>query len=287
MSVVFFCVGAAKAGTTWLHRQLSAHPECHFRSIKELHYFDALETDRVKDELNKHRDQQKAMLERLADAGKAPGREQSIRLADRAAWMDVLQQAEDESAYLDYLQRGAGEARVVGDMTPAYALLPEKRLRFMAGLGADVRFLFLLRDPLDRLWSHVRMIAARRDANGEVTERRCARILRRTLNGAETQIVNRSDYAGALARLSAAVAPAKLLVEVFEDMVRGDGLARICDFLGISRAQPDPVPVHEGQELEMTREQRLAALDWLAPQYDAARKALGRMPEAWAMEGTR
>ena len=37
------------------------------------------------------------------------------------------------------------------------------------------------------------------------------------------------------------------LVEVFEEMVSGDGLARICDFLGITRAEPSPIPVHAGQ----------------------------------------
>ncbi len=284
MSVVFFCVGAAKSGTTWLHHQLSVHPECHFRSIKELHYFDALERGRIAEELKKHREQQKAMLDRLADSGKAPNPLQSVRLADRAAWMDVLQQGEDEAAYLDYLQRNAEGARVVGEMTPAYALLPEDRLRAMAELAPDVRFLLLLRDPLDRLWSHIRMIAARRDQNGQVTERRCARILRRTLNGAETQIVRRADYADALARLSAAVAPSSLLVEVFEEMVSGEGFDRICDFLGIARILPDPVPVHEGQSLAMTREQRLAALDWLAPQYAAAEHFLGRRPSGWTRQ---
>ncbi len=288
MAVVFLCVGAAKAGTSWLHRQLAAHPECHFRAIKELHYFNALENDKLFDELKKHRDQQKAQLERVALGGRVPGREQGIRLADRAAWMDVLERGEEDiGAYVDYLHGGAGDANVVGEMTPAYALLPETRLAAMAGMAPDVRFLYLLRDPVERLWSHVRMIAARRDEQGQVTERRSARILRRTFSGAESQIVKRSDYAGALARLTAAVAPAKLLIEVFEEVVRGDGLARICDFLGIARMPPDPAPVHEGQALTMTDKQRRAALDWLAPQYDAAHRVLGRMPEAWAMEGVR
>lgn len=281
MSVVFLCVGAAKAGTSWLHRQLSAHPECHFRTIKELHYFDAVENGKLAGELAKHRDQQKALLQRFTASGTAPGQAQALRLADRAAWMDVLEQGADTGAYLDYLQ-DAAEARVVGEMTPAYALLPQARLAAMAEMAPDVRFLYLLRDPVERLWSHVRMIAARRDPKGHLHERRCARILKRVFSGEESQIVARADYAGALARLGAAVAPARLLVEVFEDVVHGDGLARICDFLGIARLAPDPVPVHEGQTMAMTQEQRRAARDWLAPQYDAAQSALGRMPEGWA-----
>ena len=90
MSVLFFGVGAAKAGTTWLHRQLSEHPECHFRTIKELHYFSAIEKGKLGDELTKHRDQQKAMLDQIAYTGQTVGAAKSQRLADRAAWMHCL-----------------------------------------------------------------------------------------------------------------------------------------------------------------------------------------------------
>ena len=92
MSVVFLCVGAAKAGTSWLHQQLAGHPECHFRAIKELHYFSAIEKGRIKYELKKHRAQQIELLERLAKSGQAPTNSQAQRLADRGAWIDVLEQ---------------------------------------------------------------------------------------------------------------------------------------------------------------------------------------------------
>jgi len=35
----FICIGAQKAGTTWLHSQLSQHPEVYVSKIKELDYF--------------------------------------------------------------------------------------------------------------------------------------------------------------------------------------------------------------------------------------------------------
>ena len=38
--VLMFGVGAAKSGTSWLYQYLAAHPDCHLRSIKELHFFD-------------------------------------------------------------------------------------------------------------------------------------------------------------------------------------------------------------------------------------------------------
>lgn len=286
MSVVFFCVGAAKAGTSWLHRQLSQHPECHLRAIKELHYFSALEKGKLADELTKHRGFQSELLERLAASGKAPTEEQAARLADRGAWIDVLEaQKEDTSAYLAYLNAGRGQAKVVGDLTPAYALLPQERFQQLASLAPDVRFLFLVRDPVERLWSHVRMMAARRSIDGKISADRCAHVLNRTFAGAETQITARCDYASTLKRLAKAVPPTRLLVEVFEDMIHGSGFGRVCDFLGIKRATFDMSPVHEGQQLAMSPTQRRAASEWLAPQYAAVEQTLGQLPKRWTAGG--
>ena len=38
----FLCVGAQKAGTSWLYRQLEPHPDFWMPPVKELHYFDQL-----------------------------------------------------------------------------------------------------------------------------------------------------------------------------------------------------------------------------------------------------
>lgn len=286
MNVVFLCIGAAKAGTDWLHRQLSQHPECHLRAIKELHYFSAIERGRLDAEFEKHRGFQKGLLHRLECESRAPDAMQAQKLTDRADWMDVLESGrEDVPAYLNYLTQGARDGQVVADVTPAYALLPEDRLRHMAGMTGDVRFLYLLRDPIERLWSHVRMIAVRRDPDGRVTRQRCARILQRTITGEEDQIARRSDYSGTIKRLAAAMPGRQFMIEAFEDMVEGEGLQRLCRFLGIAPMAPDAVPVHTGQPLDMTRDQRRAAAEWLAPQYDAAEQALGRMPLGWSREG--
>ncbi|MEM7720332.1 MAG: sulfotransferase [Pseudomonadota bacterium] len=286
MSVVFLCVGAAKAGTSWLHRQLSSHPDCHFRAIKELHYFDAIDGGKLDREFRKHRDWQQSELEKVARSGLGDSDAQAVKLSDRGAWLNVLErQDEDVAAYLEYLRGGADQAKVVGEMTPAYALLTRDRLALMATMAPDVRFLYLLRDPVERLWSHVRMMAARRDPKGAVSPERCAAILNRTISGEETQIVKRSDYSTALRKLTSAVAPAKLLVDVFEDVVRGEGLNRICRFLGIAQMDASLAPVHAGQPLSMSAAQRGMATTWLAPQYAAAEAALGRRPDAWGQGG--
>jgi hypothetical protein len=36
----FLGIGAQKAGTTWLHHNLQAHPDVWMPRVKEVHYFD-------------------------------------------------------------------------------------------------------------------------------------------------------------------------------------------------------------------------------------------------------
>lgn len=269
--VLMFGLGAAKAGTSWLHRWLSGHDQCHLRGVKELHFFDTLEKGRLADRVAELR-AERARLE-------ARGVRRQ-RLRDIDALIGVFETG-TEADYLAYLRDGAKRAHVVGDITPAYGLLPEGRLRDMAALG-NARFVQILRDPVDRLWSHVRMIAARRAPDGQVAPDHAHRILYRTLRGEEGQITLRSDYMGMLDRLRAAVPARARLVVFFEDLFTTAGHA-ICDFLGIRRIPLLAAAVHQGQPLAMTAAQFEDARDWLAPQYHHVERTLGRLPDRWAL----
>lgn len=287
-ATILLGVGATKAGTTWAWDHLSRHPEVHARAIKELHYFDTAESGAWVRQMRV----QQAFADRLARNAVA-GRGNPARLAQRrvdvAEWLAVLRRrVEDVPAYLAYLFGGArGARRVVMDVTPAYASLPPERLRQMAGMAADVRFLYLMRDPVARFWSHVRMIAERTAAAAAEVPALSRRLLDEILGGRPSAAVDRGDYAGALARLDAAVAPGRLLVLFQEELMTAPGYARLCGFLGIAPGQPDfgrrvfasaPVEMAPGQH------ERLAA--FLAPQY-AAVAARGPLPAAWrrSMEG--
>jgi hypothetical protein len=200
---------------------------------------------------------------------------------DCADWLTVLRSG-GERDYLDYLNAGAG-GRMVADMTPAYALLSEERLRGMASIAPDVRFLYLVRDPVERLWSHVRMIASVRAAKDGNHEGRAAHVLARVFRGKETEISARGDYAATIRKLARAVDPRRLMVAVTEEMLTAPGLGRIMGFLGL------PVPdadftrrIHAGDGGELSAEARAEARAWLAAQYDFVANWLGRRPAAWA-----
>ncbi|HMO09355.1 MAG TPA: sulfotransferase family protein, partial [Paracoccaceae bacterium] len=191
-------------------------------------------------------------------------------------------------AYLAYLFGGARAGRrLVMDVTPAYASLPEARLRQMAGMADDVRILYLMRDPVARFWSHVRMIAERSVRAVADVPAAARALLDAILDGQPSAAVDRGDYAGALARLDAAVAPGRLLVMFQEELMTAPGYGRLCGFLGIAPGQPDfGRRVFASAPVEMTAAQRARLGQFLAPQY-ATVAARGPLPAAWrrAMEG--
>lgn len=282
---LLFCVGAAKAGTSWLHRQLRAHPDCHLRTIKELHYFDTLESGGFDRQIEIHRQRVLA----VADAAVRP-EVAARRRRDAAEWLGVLQKRQhDPEAYLGYLMHGLRGRRLVADMTPAYGLLPVDRLRQMVEVVPDTRFLFILRDPLARLWSHVRMLASRRaaarpSADMSVLTRAA---LSRVLKGDDPEAASRGDYAQSVVRLREAVPERRLLVLFQEEMMSEPGFARLCRFSGIEPrgdAQFD-ARVNEGSWLDLPDPLRARALAYLAPQYDFVAREFGPLPAGWSSIG--
>ncbi|GGL62029.1 sulfotransferase [Wenxinia marina] len=278
-----FGVGATKAGTSWLYRFLAQHPECHLRSIKELHFFDALEKG-GDFQLTQQRRRARSLSRRLDEVGAAAPEAPRLRrqLTDVEAYAQVLA-AGDTDGYLRYLTEGRRDRSVIADVTPAYALLPEERLGQMARLAPVTRFVYLMRDPVSRLWSHVRMLAARAvKKDGGEMETAAARIFDRVERGQQPDVTRRGDYADCLTRLDRAVPRDALWTGFYETLFTPQSVAAICAFLGIAPAEGRyDRRVHEGAPLRMTDDQRARAARLLAPQYDFARARMGRLPPQW------
>lgn len=279
-----FCLGATKAGTSWLWDHLAAHPECHFRTIKEYNFFflsDAASFGAAIVQGEQKIARQEARLASLAPGERAWA---ARHLADLRDWQRLLERrAVDLDAYRDFLTAGCGWRRLVGDITPAYGLLGGKRLRVMMDLAEDVRFLYLIRDPLARLWSHVRMIAA--GQAGDMAQ--AARgVLDRLLAGSadnETKwLTERGDYPQILTKLDRVLAGRPFRVQFYEDMMTGAGLAKLSQFLGIAE-QPGAFGQisHKGVALALPEGYRARLLAWLRPHYEFVAARFGTLPDAW------
>jgi len=280
-------IGAAKAGTTWLHRVLSAHPGCHFRAVKELHYFDTAPGDMRRDRLSAKR--LKALNRRRAKAT-GDSRDLGRKLADTRDWRAMMVAGGDgHQAYLDYLNAGNEGGKLVGDITPSYATLTEARFAEMAALGRNARFIFLMRDPFDRLWSNIRMSAYRETNGGAQYAKRATKLLDSFNDGHHPAAEARSDYAATLRRLQGAVAKDKVLTGFFEDLFTQDALDRITAFLGLVPIRADlQAKVHAGHDLTPDDDRRARAVDRLRPQYDAVSQYLaGPLPARWQAQLSR
>lgn len=277
---VLFCAGAVKAGTSWLWDHLSRHPQVQFRSVKEVQFFDRLEGGRMPQRLKKLQ-REIAALEAELKAGPKWPAWVARQIADRKQLMQVFASDTPEAAYRAYLTDGAGEARLVGDMTPEYGLLSVQGMARASAILPRARWIFLMRDPVARLWSHVRMLARRTGCAAADFARVSAEKFEDALSGRAEDVVARSDYAGIHARLTAAVAPENRLVMLYERLFSAEGVARVTDFLGLA-PRPEGLErrVHVGIALDMPEPLRARARDWLSPQYAFMAETYG-LPAEW------
>ena len=190
--VLLICVGAAKAGTSWLYRALHDREECALPAVKELHYWDTFEAEARDKQLAAFRARLVQFAESRA-AAEVAGRGWQVRNMDRrmADMRDLMATLEADRAgdagYRAFLEARAGQAALTADMTPGYALLEEARLTRMVALSPMVRILYLIRDPLARLWSHVRMQAERQREAHQPFDKKAQGILRRIVQASSRE----------------------------------------------------------------------------------------------------
>lgn len=281
---LLYGIGAQKAGTSWLYDYLSAHPECHFRTLKELHYFDLLEkSDRVR--MEKKMKDRVTGLRWMRRAQFFRSREDLKRgIRDIDGWFDIFEDGTTtHRKYLDYVFDGAGDARVVGDITPSYARQSEAGFAEMARLAPKSKFIFLMRDPVDRLWSSIRMSASRATIIRGNYEKTAFDLMDRYLAGKKQKAEEKSDYVATITRLTAAVPAKDIHFEFFESLFSGDAVRRITDFLGLSPRPADTgTVILKGKPLSLDADRRSRAIALLKPQYDFVERTFGdRVPDRW------
>lgn len=280
---VMYGMGASKAGTTWLYRYLRAHPDCHFRRVKEIHYWNNAETGRFgwrAKALARHADQRRL---RLATADETRAAAIRADLADMDDWQTTFARGgAGADAYLAYLSRGRTGQRLVGDVTPAYATLSVETLCKMAALAPVTRFVYILRDPLERLWSNIRMAAKRAAAAGGDLADHAHALTEKVLSGDHAGVEARADYAGSITRIDAAVPPSSRLYLFFETLFLPETVATLCRFLGIAPVGAKPQVVHRGARLVLDPAHRARARALLQPQYEFVTSFFGdQTPESW------
>lgn len=206
----FLVIGAARSATTSVHYYLDQHPAISMSSVKEPNFF-AFDHD--------------------------AGRPQP--LFDPASPM-VAKSVRDRAAY-EALFAHARPGDAVGEASPLYLYareVPEQIERFLD----EPRFLAILRNPIDRAyshWLHIHRTSADEAVTGfrAACEREMAAGRAYTPYGAGTHVLRMGLYDEQLERYVARFGASSLLVLEY-DLVTGtpqEALDRICDHLGVAR----------------------------------------------------
>jgi hypothetical protein len=283
---LMFGVGAPKCGTTWMHRYLNAHPDCHFRALKELHYFDTL-NDFGFNWMLELLEKRILNLEIYSQRVEGEERERSLReLVDARDYFELMRKRiDDRLGYSRFMLDGKGTKTLVGDITPAYALLPAKVMREMAAMTERTRLVYLVREPVERLWSHIRMAVEHEKVAPGDFGARAQELLSEQLTGQldpKRPLVEYSDYAATITRLHEVAPREKVLVMCYEHLLTRQDVRQLCKFLGIRHVEADlGKTVNEGVPADLPEELRAEARRHLRPQYEFAAKYFKSLPDAW------
>ncbi|QIE57328.1 sulfotransferase [Pikeienuella piscinae] len=146
----FICIGAQKAGTSWLYANLAQHPEIWTPFTKELHYFDAPVTGTLAAFRRRH-------VAKLAEAmkGAVANRAPAGRIAYLRGLSDEAAMFTPDWYRLIFSRKPPG--KIAGEFTPRYSTLPEKTLDEMIAFVPHAKMIYLIRDPVARARSSFRM----------------------------------------------------------------------------------------------------------------------------------
>jgi hypothetical protein len=202
-------VGAQKAGTTWLHSYVSASANANMGIAKEYHIWDAVSSQLCKN----FKVTARSLLKK--------NRRNYIRYGMQN--IPGFYQFYFNSIY-------KSGAQVTGDITPSYSVLTEDDFHKVKDkiklMDAKVRCFFIMRDPVERCWSAVRMQLRRQ--NKEYGEEQ---FLKQRYSSEQFQF--RTRYEVICERLRNVFEEEELYFGFYETMFDEGELERISKFLNV------------------------------------------------------
>lgn len=149
----FICIGAQKAGTTWLDQQLRMHPEIWMPPMKEVHFFDYVHRPEFRKWILWHlRTTMRRELSKLANDKQAIDWQ---KVAYLSSIMRKNGKFTDE--WYKYIFSNAPSGVLTGEITPEYSTLSKQAISHINKICGDPVFIYIIRDPVERAWSQLKM----------------------------------------------------------------------------------------------------------------------------------
>lgn len=262
-------LGAQKAGTSWLAEQLGKHPEFLISPIKEIHYWDR----------RFHPD----FFGKFKLTG-PPNEKYKVRpqkSMNRARFERYLM-SQHEVYYKAFFEaRLLPEHRAFGEFSPSYCILDNEQLNYIQTFMKPYRTkaLFILRDPVSRLWSQCKMEAQKAHNRGKIVDPH--RLFETKYQ--DPKFLRRGDYRTTVINIDTAFSSTDRLYLFFDDLFEDKAAQTICDFLNIGHmpfnATENP---NEGAKIEAPTEQAQQVVRAsYRPIYEFTKERFGSIPIRW------
>lgn len=156
----FLCIGAQKAGTSWLHQNLNEHPDIWMPPIKEVQFFSHMFVEQHRSWTGWHirNGVNRLISEHLKQTATMQTNYGYLRYLINIASQDVF----TENWYRRIFERPAAKDKTTGEITPEYSTIPTEGIRYLHDLLGDVKLIYMIRDPVERALSQLRMNCSRR-----------------------------------------------------------------------------------------------------------------------------
>jgi hypothetical protein len=273
----FVCVGAQKAGTTWLAKVLAGHPDLFLTPVKEIHYFDHLRGLTQHLSVRKRRSRYRKYFQRLLTQW---GRYSELR--PQLSWYRRYMRAPvDDRWYTSLFAERLGRT-FAGEATPEYAIIGEEGFRHLRRLSPSARILFIMREPVARAWSQV---LHRCRSEGRDAARMSSDEILRLVD--DPRFAAFGDYPATIANLERVFPAEQVKLLFYEDIHAGRlaALEEVCAFIGC-RFEARYFPGHGRL---FNRSQEVAAPEVVVAGLRERNRGLieriaervGRVPEVW------
>lgn len=277
---LFLSVGAMKAGTTWLYKQLENHPQIYFTPEKEIHYF--ANKVGIEGQLNR-----KSRVEKFKHHIDIVKNGNLKFISDRTsilAWYALY--ANESFINNDWYERlfvlNDGK-KYCADFSNLYCLMGPDGWEHVRQVAKNIKVIYTLRDPFKRLWSHYKF-HQKWIGNESQTLEASLDEFKDLLN--KDFFWRNAEYADNYLRLKENLSDDEFMVLYMEDTVQKplESLEKIQTFLGLEIEPPDQSKiaskVNATKDFDLPDEWKALMLEKLQPEIEKI-KEIGLWHESW------
>lgn len=224
MRTFILCVGAQKAGTTWLFKQIIKSPDFCKGFSKEYHLFDYLYLDG-------HKGTKNNIARRIRNYPFQDGEDFIINSEKR-----MLSFYDNPRNYFDYFDSILTEdTSFTSDITPSYSALSGKTFHTIKEefnrRGIALKVIFIMREPISRLESAIKMQLRRKKTLRQTSNIDMAEKIRQAIPSSDNQI--RSNYTYTCEQLDKTFNQKDIFYGFYETLFSEKEILRLSKFLDI------------------------------------------------------